>query len=234
MPLGSNEKGSIFFKRLLCLFFSFCGTNLSRFEASEGVQIQSNAVLESTGTKEIHITGSATGGSVACQCANFARILSTQTNVTIKSQNNPVRVTRAGGISLQGPANLKVNTPTELEITNDFGGPAFISLENGTGQFNVGRDVSLTAGANPGEDVQIGNPGLANTSAPLIFNVVGNVSVNAAAGNYAVIGHGSPLVAQTHTRRIDFQNAGGVVAVVGGATGFAQIGHINANAGGQL
>lgn len=146
-------------------------------------------------------------------------------------------------VLVQGNNNVTVNAEQDLNIVgaNANNTPAFISLQNGSGTFNVGRDLNVTSGTGTSSEAQIGNHGglVGSASGSLNFSVRRDVNISSTGtDSFAIVGHGDPSTAQTLSGNIDFISVGRDINIAGAgaggiAQGFAQIGHVNATAGGS-
>jgi len=141
-------------------------------------------------------------------------------------------------VVVQGNNNVTINTEQDLNIVgaNANNTPAFVSLQNGTGTFNVGRDLNVTSGTGTGSEAQMGNHGgfVGSASGSLNFSVGRDVNISSIGiDSFAIIGHGDLSTTQTLSGNINFMSVGRDINIAGAgagaiAQGFAQIGHVNA------
>ncbi|QVL57504.1 MAG: filamentous hemagglutinin N-terminal domain-containing protein [Simkaniaceae bacterium] len=221
------------------------GTSTGSGPSDSGIEIRGFAVGASVSSNAgpITLTGTAALPNPGIDLNSTADVTSTASSITINA-NPDLRMTGNANISAQGGNNVTVNTSRDLNLENVSGNnlPVYITFQNGTGTFTIGRDLNLTPGGGTGSEVQIGNHGglVPSASGSMNLSVGRDVNIIAASReNFALLGHGDPTTPQTLSGTINLINVGRNLNVTGGGAGagslgFAQIGHVDATGGGSM
>ncbi|MGL5264544.1 MAG: beta strand repeat-containing protein, partial [Candidatus Rhabdochlamydia sp.] len=229
---GTGAQGGIFLTNSTVNATAINATGIAKASGS-GIELTTSALNASTGEIVLNSQGPGSNG--------FGIVLGL--NGLVNAMNNSVTLNSTlGSISLNdgavfcGAGALTVNSQEDCILSADQN-PTQMLATSGVANFTIGRDLTLTSGANAGANAIIGTGNTNIVGGSLQFDVGRNVSlVSTNAQTYSLIGYGNLTNSSNVTGDINFSHVGGDVLLQGansgtGTAGFAQIGHLSGGTG---